>query len=183
MSQLAPVDPKLFTTGRWLHARAASLAQVVMEFILFIVSCVFFWWFGAVFAIFGLTAAANTLGACCCRDKAGKPVAVTHLVLMSIALIGSLVDVVLLGAAQGVCDQNRYVTWGADDFCDRISGLFAVEIICMLLRVATTVLAGRVCCFRPADWSVPATTVVVEAPTGIVNNHDAAPVHKTMHKH
>ena len=168
---ITPDHPKFWTTGRWAHARWASLAQLVLEFGLFITSAVSFWYFGLVFSLFGMIAAANTTGACCCRNDAGKPVAVTHICCAVIALIGSLVDLVLLGAIKAVCDggsTNNDDRTVAEKFCTSIDGLFALEILCLIVRIITIVTAARVCCFRPQDWqtaiSAPATVATVVHP-------------------
>ena len=169
---ISPDHPKFWTTGRWAHARWASLAQVVLEFILFIVSIVYFWYLGVVFSLFGMVAAGNTTGACCCRSNAGKPVAVTHICCSVVSLIGSLVDLVLLGWAKGLCADNDYLALGGEKLCDIIDGLFALEIVCMIVRIVTTITAARVCCFRPQDWqiavSAPTTLPTAVAPPTVI---------------
>ena len=164
-THVTPDHPKFWTTGRWAHARWASLVQLILEFILFIVSIIFFWYLGVLFSIFGLIAAGNTMGACCCRSNAGKPVAVTHIALGVISLIGSLVDLVLLGLAKGLCDRNDYLVLGGEKLCDIFNGLFAIEILCMIARIVTTITAARICCFRPQDWQITGDAYSAPAPT------------------
>jgi hypothetical protein len=126
----------------WKQLQIWSIVHVVFEAIYIVLAILTTGW-SCIWPIMVLIGASNIACKCCCRDDGGKCIAQTMVILTSIALIGSFVDIAVLAWLQGLCNE-----WDVSDhpICQFITIALAFCVICLVLRMGSIVLAGRVCC-------------------------------------
>lgn len=130
----------------WKYLQIFSIVHVIFEAV-YIPLAFLTTIFGVTWPICVVIGAGNIACKCCCNkngDK-GKCLATTAVVMNSIALIGSFIDIAILGTLQAVCDDDDFGL-STHAYCQYITFTLSWCIICLILRFVAIVLAGRVCC-------------------------------------
>ena len=126
----------------WKALHMWCIAHVVFE-VIYVILAILALPHGIIWPILVLIGASNIACKCCCKQDGGKCQAKTMVILTSIALIGSFVDIALLSALQSHCNEWNVAS---HPVCQFVSTTLAFCVICLLLRIGSVFLAGRVCC-------------------------------------
>ena len=164
---VAAESPNFFWTGRWKHARAVAIIDLILEVILFLLSAIAGWPFGLIWTLLALIGSSITAGACCCRHNKGKGIATAQIVLVSISFIGSFVSIGVLATATSYCNTYDHYAFATQSVCDYIKALLSFEILCFATRVSMVFLSARLSCCRPADWNLVGVQVAAPMQTYI----------------
>ena len=126
----------------WKHLQIWSGVHAVFEAIYIVLAILTTGW-SCIWPILVLIGASNIACKCCCQGDGGKCSAQNMVILTSIALIGSVIDIAVLSWLQGLC--NDYDV-SDHPFCQFITVTLVFCVICLAFRMGSIFLAGRICC-------------------------------------
>ena len=159
-----------FDHPAWGQLRVFAIVHTIFE-IIYIPLALLTTVFGFIWPMLVLIAAANVACKCCCTVEGSKCISTTMVVMNSIAFIGSFIDIAIYTTLQATCDAYGI---SSHTYCQYVSAALAWCIICLILRIVSLVLAGRIVCGccggeRPSSLAgagqQPAPVAMVAMPT------------------
>ena len=148
------VDPSVaqkdFEHPGWGWFRTFSIVHLIFE-VVYMILAFLTTIFGFIWPMLVMIGASNVACKCCCTENGTKCIAITMIVMSSIAFIGSFIDFVFYSWMAEACDEAHMDEH--HDYCQYIDAAFAWCVICLILRITSIVLAGMITCgpWRPSN--------------------------------
>ena len=174
-SDMATPDQEgFFWSGRWKTLRSFTMLQcpfeIIMIFLGFVTTGPLM--FGGTLPLLSLIGLSIVVCKCCCTENGGRCMAITYIVLNSIALVGSVayfavMTHIIYWCVHEEAEVNEYASniGAPSSYCDYTLPGLSFGIFCFVFRIVGIVLASRVSCCRPKEWNNPSQQIIAGIPT------------------